>query len=215
MFNKIFKSKNYLFIFKIIVTEEQVIKYAAAAEERRKRILSLLGYKDGCMEKKAVYIVDMSENENMQSGQGNSQCIHLYINSINEIMQDCNLVIHEETHFLLFNLYPQISVFLNEGIAEFICWEYTKKDIPQDFMDNFRYIKEISRDIILSNDNWLKYYSQRGIWIYGIAYLFVKCTLGSKFTVRELLDSVYINNQTELINQGLKACIIMNEGKNG
>lgn len=215
MFEKLYKSENYLFIFRINTNEDQVLRYAAAVEKRRKRILSLLGYENSCLTKKAVYIIERSENEKIQSGKGNSQCIHIYVNHIGEIMKECNLIIHEETHFLLYNLCPQISFFLNEGIAEYICWEYTKRDIPKEFMDNLIYIKEITQEMILSKDNWLKNYSQRGIWIYGIACLFIRCALGNTYTVKELLDTVYVNNQIKLINEGLKECMILNEEKNG
>lgn len=211
MSEKIYKSPNYLFIFRVHATDEQIIKYVDNAEKRRVRILSLLGCSD-TIDYKAIYIIDESDQENLQSGKGNSKCIHIFIQNINDIMEDNNLIIHEETHFLLYNICPQISLFLNEGIAEYMCWELTQKNIPKEFIENIGYIKEISAEMILSNTNWLRNYSKQGIWIYGIAYLYTKCILSDKYTVIELLDNIYRDNKVELINEALNECIKMYGG---
>lgn len=203
---KLYQSKNYLFQFRIDATDEQIVEYANQVERRRLDILKLLGCERDIVCKKPIYIIEKSENENMQSGKGNAQCIHLFVSELQDLSKNKNLVIHEETHFLLFNMYPEISVFLNEGIAEYICWRYTKNAIPEEFEKSMKYIQEITSDMVLSNENWLKSYSSQGIWIYGIAYLYMECMLSDRHTVIDMLNEIYVRKQTSIISKTLQSC---------
>lgn len=203
---KLYQSKNYMFLFRIDATDEQIVDYANQVERRRKDILNLLGCEYDMIHKKPIYIIDKSVDKNLQIGKGNAQCIQIFVSDLKDVIENSNLVIHEETHFLLFNMYPEISVFLNEGIAEYICWRYTKKDIPVEFEKSMKYIQEITNKMILSNENWLKNYSARGVWIYGIAYLFIEHMLADKYTVIDILNEIYVKKQTDIISKTLQSC---------
>ena len=203
---KLYQSRNYLFLFRIDVSNEQVVEYARQVEKRRKDILVLLGCESVQIGKKPVYIIDKSENENVRSGKGNAKCIHIFISKLDDVLTNINLVIHEETHFLLFNMYPQISVFLNEGIAEYICWRYTNRDMPEQFEKNMKYIQQITSEMILSCENWMKKYSSQKIWIYGIACLYVDCIMADKYTIKEFLDEIYVKKETDIIRKTLRNC---------
>ena len=203
---KLYQSSNYLFLFRINVSDEQITQYAAETESRRKDIVKLLGYEAETIKRKPIYIIDESEDVNMHMGKANAQCIRIFINELRDIYANLNLVIHEETHFLLFNMYPQISPFLSEGIAEYICWKQTKRTKPKEFFQNMKYVHEITSEMILTVDNWMKRYSSQGIWIYGIACLYIECMLGDRYTVKDILEEIYVRENSDIIEKTLLSC---------
>jgi hypothetical protein len=204
--DKIFQSQHYLFVFKVEADEEQAGRFINEVETRLYGISELLGYSDKIIETRPVYIIDKTDDIHFLHGNGSRQCIHLYVNQLDEINGNINLAIHEETHYILSNLCPEISTFLNEGIAEYVCWKYTGRRMPDAFMSNMKYIREISEEMVLSRDNWMKEYQARGIWIYGVASLFIKTMLSARHTVREILHEVYSDGNISVISETLEAC---------
>ncbi len=206
---KLIQSLHYLFLFKIDVSDEAVKRFTEEVEKRREDIIALMGFKGATINIKPVYMVARSEYKNHLHGTGNLNSIQIYVNDFQDIYENINLVIHEETHFILSALCPEVSAFINEGIAEYVCWKYTNREKPAEFMQNIGHICGVTCDMILSKDNWMKEYQKRGIWIYGVACLYIEKLLEYKITISELLQEIYRNHNTEIIKIGLEDCLKM------
>lgn len=210
---KIKQSQHYLFIFKIAISDDQAICFTNEVEKRREDIMKLMGFANDLINCKPVYIIDQSKDKNYIHGTGNRSSIQIYVNNLNDIYENVNLAIHEETHFILSMLCPEISSFLNEGIAEYVCWKYTNREKPAEFMQNFRHIRSVTCDMILSRDNWMKAYQKNGIWIYGVACLYIEILLENRYTIKELLQEIYTNNNIDIIMSGLVESVKLGESK--
>lgn len=61
--------------------------------------------------------------------------------------------------------------------------------------------------------NWMKAYQKNGIWIYGVACLYIEILLENRYTIKELLQEIYINNNIDIIKSGLVESVKLGESK--
>lgn len=205
MKQKIYKSENYFYVFEIDIKKDEIEKFAQQAEDRRKKILSVLGISENICLKKAMYIISNVQSSSLVYGKSNSQSIVICVSDKERdlLSPHNNMLIHEETHFLLLNIWPEISSFINEGIAEYICWKTKNLPIPNAFYKNKDCFKNLSENMILKQKNWMKLYVARGIPIYGLACIFIE-QITESITIKKLLDEIYIYRNISKVTNTLK-----------
>ena len=200
MTRKIIKSRNYLYIFELEIETEDMNRFALQAEQRRNAILKTLGIAENIEFKKAIYTVSLCQNQSYVFGRSNRREIRIYIskdgNDKNDFFETySNMLIHEETHFILFNIWPEISAFFSEGIAEYVCWKVKGRPIPIEFCKAKDYLGALSLEKVLNSKRWVHLCKMYGVPVYVLGCMLVDYVVAD-ITIKQWLDEIYVKRNT-------------------